>query len=309
MNYLASLFATLFFSIFCSQLWAAPIVIQTTNDNVILLKPAKRIVVLEFSLLDDLLQLGVKPIALASSRADEGSNPPFLLPQLINMIDVGTRQQPNLEKIMQLHPDLIIADSTMQHEIYPLLKQIAPTLMLNGLLGDTETQIHNLKLLAEATGSRNKVEPIANQLRSKYQAAKKIGNAHPARIIVGYVSQAGQFQALTANALTSKILNDFAHPNLITISRKEQSIYLPLETLLVQDPDSIIVLLTDGDLHPYRVLTKRPLWNELRAVKTKHVYFMDRDIWAKNHGVLATELLLEQAEKTGFLRNEARLNS
>lgn len=282
---------------------AQPIVSQITDSQPLLTKPAKRIVVLEFSLLDDLLQLGVKPIGLASSRVDEGTNPPFLMPEINDIIDVGTRQQPNLEKIMSLKPDLIVADTTLQAEIYPLLKQIAPTIMLNGLLGDPNVQIQNLKILSQATGTQDKVDALSERLLVKYAAAKKMGIAHPASVIIGYANNAGQFQALTANALTSKILKDFAHPNLITVSREEQSTPIPVETLLALNPDSIIVLLTNGNPNPYYALIKKPLWKQLSAVKNKRIYFMDRDIWAKNHGVLATELLLKEAEETGFLSN------
>lgn len=282
----------------------APIAIQIGKNTLNLVSPAKRIVVLEFSLLDDLIQLGVKPIGIAKSRLDEGTNPPFLLDQIKGIPDVGTRQQPNLESIKALHPDLIVADVTMQGELYPVLKQIAPTLLLNGLQGDPRTQIDNLRLLAKATGREKQVPHLSARLMTAYAHAKSISAGHKGTIIIGYISSAGQFQALTANALTSTILKDFGRNNVITVSRKEQSTPLSLETMLAQDPDSIIILLTDGDKSPYQMLsTRNPLWKELRAVRTKHIYFMDRDIWAKNHGLLATELLLKEAEKSGFLNN------
>lgn len=266
--------------------------------------PAKKIIVLEFSLLDDLLQLGIKPYAIASSRSDEGTNPPFLLDQIRNLPEVGTRQQPNLEKLSAMKPDLIIADQTMQADIYPLLKEIAPTLLLNGLLGNIETQIKNLKILADATGKQQNVDALAKELKKEYERAVQLGKQHPSRVIIGYASYAGEFQALTDNALTSTMLKAFSHPNLIKVTRKEQSTPLPMESLLALDPDSLIILLTDGNRQPYLALTKHPLWQELRAVKTKHVYFMDRDIWAKNHGILATRLLIKNAIDSGFLTNQ-----
>jgi len=291
-----------------TNIFAQAITIQSLKGEITLSKPAKRIVVLEFSLLDDLLQLGIKPIALASSRADEGTNPPFLMPQIAGIEEVGTRQQPNLEKIIALHPDLIVADITLQENIYPLLNNIAPTLMLNGLLGKVETQIDNLNKLAQATNTQDKVPALKETLIKQYEHAKQMAIKHPANVMIGYANIAGQFQALTANALTSQILDEFAHPNLMTISREEQSTFIPMETLLVKDPDSIIILLTDGDLNPYYTLIRQPLWKELRAVKTRHLYFMDRDIWAKNHGFQATLLLLKEAEQSGFLVNRPNLS-
>jgi len=205
---------------------------------------------------------------------------------------------------MQLKPDLIVADITMQKDLYPLLKQIAPTIMLNGLLGDLDTQIKNTEILAKATNTLNKIPNLTKELKDQYRKAKQDGAKHKNTVIIGFISSAGKFQALTANALTSEILKDFSHPNLIKVSRKEQATFIPIETLVAMNPSNIIILLTNGDTRPYSKYIKKPLWYKLNAVKTKKIYFMDRDIWAKNHGLLATKLLIDEAYETGFISNK-----
>lgn len=53
-----------------------------------------------------------------------------LVGQEMDYTSVGTREQPNLEVISSLQPDLIIADAERHKGIYKDLQQIAPTIVL-----------------------------------------------------------------------------------------------------------------------------------------------------------------------------------
>ena len=277
--------------------------IALANDKVIP-QGQKRIVVLEFSLLDDLLALGVTPIGTASSQADEGGDPPYLAAKMANIARVGTRQQPNLEQIMALKPDLIIADTTFQSALYPQLQKIAPTIMLNGLNGDIQIQKANLKILAKLTNTNSQYQAQLKQLNQTMHKAIQLGQAYPGSTLIGFADDKGQFHALTANALASNVLAKLNHPNVITVSRKTQAVMIPVETMITKNPDNIIILLTDGNKQQLAKLQKNPLWQQVPAVKAGHVYLMDRDIWAKSHGILAFNLMLQQALQTGFLSNK-----
>lgn len=263
----------------------------------------KRIVVLEFSLFDDLTALGITPVGIASSQADEGGDPPYLAAKMATIARVGTRQQPNLEQIMALKPDLIIADTTFQANIYPELQKIAPTIMLNGLNGNLETQKQNLKILAKLTNTTSQYQQQLNQLNQTMQKAEQLGQQHPGSTLIGFVDDKGQFHALTANALASTILAKLSHPNVITVKRKTQEVIIPVETIIAKNPKNIIVLLTDGQKQQLVKLQQNPLWQQVPAVKAGRVYLMDRDVWAKSHGILAFNILLKQALQSGFLTN------
>lgn len=73
-------------------------------------KGAKRIVALEFSFVDALAALNVKPVGIADDNKKNRMIKP-LRDKIGNYTSVGTRKQPNLEEISKLKPDLIIADS------------------------------------------------------------------------------------------------------------------------------------------------------------------------------------------------------
>lgn len=76
----------------------------------------ERIVALEWSASEILLTMGVQPIAVADI---EGMKK-FLRPEGLSsdITDIGTVQEPNLEAIAELEPDLIIAEKWGQSALY-----------------------------------------------------------------------------------------------------------------------------------------------------------------------------------------------
>ncbi|KAF6582703.1 ABC transporter substrate-binding protein, partial [Paenibacillus sp. EKM205P] len=72
-------------------------------------KPAQRVVVLEWTFTEDLIALGVQPVG----NADNANYKVYVTPEAAldsNVVDVGTRNEPNLEAIASLKPDLIISN-------------------------------------------------------------------------------------------------------------------------------------------------------------------------------------------------------
>jgi len=86
----------------------------------------KRIVALDWTMAEYLLALGIVPIGV--SEANDMHNwvgLPIPIPE--GIVDIGPRIKPNLEKIAQLSPDLIVGTSSLTVLHYDALQQIAPT--------------------------------------------------------------------------------------------------------------------------------------------------------------------------------------
>src|SRR5690554_378402 len=87
----------------------------------------QRVVVLEWTYAEDVLALGVQPVGAADiENYNKWVNIGTELSS--EVVDVGTRQEPNLETIASLEPDLIIAVSFRHKPILDQLNAIAPTL-------------------------------------------------------------------------------------------------------------------------------------------------------------------------------------
>lgn len=89
----------------------------------------QRIVSLYTTPLANLLALDLKPIAITPATGVQDEFPPYLAEQVEEMEIVGINYEPNLEIIAQLKPDLILGWD-FHEQTYPLLSQIAPTLLL-----------------------------------------------------------------------------------------------------------------------------------------------------------------------------------
>ena len=84
-----------------------------------------RVVVLDTGELDSAMSLGVTPVGAV--EAVEGLGLPSYLEGTGGVENVGTIEEPNLEKIATLEPDLILSSKLRHEPIYDKLSQIAPT--------------------------------------------------------------------------------------------------------------------------------------------------------------------------------------
>jgi len=87
-----------------------------------------RVVSLNWTLTEQLIELGIAPIAATdlSGYQDWVAKPS--LPT--NIIDLGTRAEPNLGRLARLEPQLILINET-HHALLPQLEQIAPVIFFN----------------------------------------------------------------------------------------------------------------------------------------------------------------------------------
>lgn len=284
-----------------------PITIVAENGPITISKKPERIIVLEFGILDELKLLGVKPIGMGKSDNTEGQDPAHLLEFSKDIVSVGTRDEPNLEAIAKLKPDLIIGDNSFVLNILPQLKKIAPTVLLNGILGDPNEQIKNLKILAKITDTEEKVPDIIKHYEKiRYNALEISKKNKKQTVLIGYVTPSGIFRVLTSNAIATPILKELNKDNLIRETDVMHRIEITAEGVISKNPDQIAILLTDGNMLPYYKLASNPLWNEVRAVKENQIYFLDRNVWGKTHGIEALEIMYQEAINSGFLLSQPK---
>ncbi|MDX1587567.1 MAG: iron-siderophore ABC transporter substrate-binding protein [Oleiphilaceae bacterium] len=93
----------------------------------------QRVVALNWSLTGDLLELGITPVGVADI---EGYNQWVVNPPLPERVaDVGTRAEPNIERIAALEPDLILL-STDQKGLAGTMERVAPVLWFDAFRRD-----------------------------------------------------------------------------------------------------------------------------------------------------------------------------
>ncbi|NEQ42350.1 MAG: iron-siderophore ABC transporter substrate-binding protein [Leptolyngbya sp. SIOISBB] len=251
-----------------------------------------QVVVLDTAPLDAAIAMDVIPIG---AWIDE-TFPAYLGDRTDGMVTLGSAGQPNLEKIAQLQPDLILGSKVGGEAVYSQLSQIAPTILTegNGREGNWPEQ---LKVYGDALGKRDRV----NQLLAKYQqqletVRQQIGTPEDTVVSVVFSYQ-NHFGFYSHTSFAGSILKDvgFARPTIQTqpISATYLSV-VSKEAFQDLDGDVIFLLVNDGeDTLTYEEFAQDPLFSQLSAVKNGQVYPVLTEVWTAGRNILAAQQVLQ----------------
>jgi ABC-type Fe3+-hydroxamate transport system substrate-binding protein len=103
--------------------------ISAANGEIEIAGTPQRVVFMEYELVEDAVTLGIVPIGVCE-RDSINRWVPLPEPLDDSIVDVGTRDEPDMEAILGLEPDLIIAAKPRQDETLEQLEAIAPTVQL-----------------------------------------------------------------------------------------------------------------------------------------------------------------------------------
>lgn len=258
-------------------------------QRVVLLSPA-------FDL-DNLLSLGVKPVGTTLFTNRDYQIPPYLEDQAAGIESVGTLVQPDLEKILQLDPDLIIA-SAYHRRIYRRLSQIAPT-----VASELRAESVREKLMETANfvNRTEKAEELLDNYQQKLTEFKEAMGDRLEEIEVSLVRvrQDGIFLYVKCSA-SGIILEDagLQRPHSQDdCPRGQTRVKISLEKIDQADADVIFVWgQLEGDQKAREQLEGSPLWDQLEAVRNNRVYIVPEAYWFFP-GAQGTDLLIDDLFK------------
>jgi len=259
-----------------------------------LVKPPKKIIALEFAFVDALGSLGVSPVGIA----DDGDKTRILPSLKINeYTSVGARKAPSLEAITKLRPDLILADSKRHSQAFGQLNKIAPTLVLDGLGEDYESDLKTLGLIAKALGKEKelskRMEIHQDFLKEKQIRFSKIKDK---KILFAVSWEEGVHIHTPVGfvpSLFKKIGLSYVDTGSLLNNASEK---INLEQLLKLNPDILIVARRPNKIM-FDEWMKSPLWKILKASKTGQVFFVNQTLWTRMRGISSAEAILSDLEK------------
>lgn len=151
---------------------AAAVTITDSRGSHDFAKPPERVVILSWELVEQVLELDVTPVAIADIK---GYRTWVVHPNLPDGVgDVGTRQEPNLEKIAELKPDLILA-SDHQNVFVDKLETIAPVLHFDPFKQDHNNYLASREIyrdLARLFGREELAQRRLDELDQRLSALK-----------------------------------------------------------------------------------------------------------------------------------------
>ncbi|WAL62619.1 ABC transporter substrate-binding protein [Thermocoleostomius sinensis] len=233
----------------------------------------QRIVVLDDRfLLDPLLALDIKPVGAAICAY---CIPSETLNQFVaDVSPVGHWEQPSLEKILSLKPDLIVGH-VWQEQYYALLAAIAPTVMI-----DTDSEVDfkkNLKYLAEILDRSEQAKEILAEYNERIQKFRQqLGEKLKTKTVsVVHLYDLTVHVYGSDISVHSQVMNDAGIEFIPAYKNLKGYLQLSLEDLPNWDADILFVdILQKEDSEKLKSLSflKQPIWSTLKAVQNDRVY-------------------------------------
>ncbi|WP_083676372.1 stalk domain-containing protein [Paenibacillus sp. FSL H8-0548] len=256
----------------------------------------KRVVILFNGGVDISVLLGVKPVGAVESYVQQ----PFyeyIRSSLIGTKTLGDETQPNIEAIVGLKPDVIIATKDRHEKIYDQLKAIAPTIVTTDLADWQD----NLKVTSEVLNK----EEIATKFIADWKVkvadfkSKLAAKDKGAEVSIIRINPNGSARAYNTG-FAYKIFQElgFATPKAQLGTKQEIINVTSKEQVSLLDGDYIFDFTTDwdGDGAIFKLQKEwidSPLWANLNAVKNKKYYKVNAVTWNLSGGAMAAKLMLD----------------
>ncbi|WP_328929144.1 iron-siderophore ABC transporter substrate-binding protein [Streptomyces sp. NBC_00190] len=144
------------------------ITVDTAQGQVALDKPATKVVTLEWTYTEELVALGVTPVGNADNKGYGTWITAKGAGLAESVTDVGSRNEPSLEKIRALQPDLIVIDDDRSKANLKALQGIAPVVSFKYTTKpQLDTMKKNFTELAKALGREDKAAEVTRQIDTK----------------------------------------------------------------------------------------------------------------------------------------------
>ena len=272
--------------------FASAVTVKDAKGEFTLDKTPSRVVVLEYSFVDALAQVGVSPVGVADDNKIDR-----ILPQVREKIaawqSVGTRSQPSLEVIASLKPDLIIADPSRHTAVFEELKKIAPTVMFDSRHESYQENLETAQKIGDLVGKSAEMKAKINE-HNDYIAniAKNLG-VQGKKASFG-TSREDKFNIQNDNGYVGSFLTTLGFAP-TKLNSDQAFVEINLEQLVMEKPEYLFIA-HYRDESIARKWEAEPLWNAIPAVKANHVYSVDSDMWARGRGLEASKIMAKQIE-------------
>jgi ABC-type Fe3+-hydroxamate transport system substrate-binding protein len=162
----------------------------------------KRVVALEWDGVENLVALGVTPVG----AADLGDYRTFVsVPIPRGITDVGTRQEPSIERIAKLRPDLIVLPSNRVGRNLSTLRKIAKVLITHPYDGDHfDAMVRDFRALGRAVGKPARAAAVLRGMNATFGGLRtRLKHARRAGIRVTVATPGGTPSSPAVRLFTS----------------------------------------------------------------------------------------------------------
>ncbi|MBM7687393.1 iron ABC transporter substrate-binding protein [Enterococcus ureilyticus] len=276
---------------------ATTITVNDSNGSIEVPKNPKKVVVFDNGSLDTMDALGVGDTVVGAPT----KNLPDYLSDYKKVESAGGIKEPDLEKINELKPDMIII-SGRQQDFQDKLSKIAPTIYLSVDAKDTwNSTKKNIETLAEIFDKKDEAKTKITDLEKEIADVKEKAEASNDKALVVLVNE-GQLSAYGTGSRFGIVHDTFGFKqadDAIEASTHGQSV--SYEYVLEKNPDILFVVdrtkAIGGDDTNDNV-ENNELVKQTNAGKNGKVITLQPDVWYLSGGGLeSTHLMIEDVQK------------
>ncbi|WP_174613050.1 ABC transporter substrate-binding protein [Virgibacillus ihumii] len=267
----------------------------------------ENIVALEWTYAENLLALGIQPAGVADLDGfHQWVNIDKEFDESVK--DVGTRQEPNLEAISRLNPDLIIAVKFRHEQYLDKLKEIAPVVTFAPYSKEaSKNQLQNMideyKTLAKIVDKQDKAEQTIADMnafidKQKQRVADAGLKGEKYVATQAFTAQnTPTIRIFTKNSMVSQVMSKLGFENAYETDKTEiygytQAGVEALQTFQGKDLQFLYIVQNDDNIFENQ-LKGNPVWENLSFVKNGNTHKLPGDTWTFG-GVLSAKVLAEQ---------------
>ncbi|GAB4130828.1 MAG: hypothetical protein OHK0050_45010 [Roseiflexaceae bacterium] len=245
----------------------------------------ERVVVLDETLADSLLVLGMTPVGSTTYYGLDGFSA-HLAGRLAGVENLGQYGSPSVERIVALQPDLILSDSYTADEIYDQLQAIAPTVVYTD-----EYTYPLVRAVARTVGREEQAEQrIRNYEQLASQAREQVASIVAGKTVALVRVFGSELRIEGGIGYTGPVLwhaLGLTPHRLVDLSTWNTK--YSLETIPDLDADLIFFMPEIDGADMAKQLEASPLWQNLPAVKNGQVYTLAGYSHWLTYGILANE--------------------
>lgn len=257
-------------------------------------KAPKRIVILDNLYGEILDPLDITPVGATTGQADSQEFSTLFKKQYkdAKVVSVGWQGNPDLDKIAELKPDLILMTGE-QEDLYDELSEIAPTVGYQ-INTDENWDYHETSLkVAEIFDKRDEMKKDLDRLDAREAVFAE-------NVKAKFGNQKLMYLRVTDNDIRYYAYGHFGYLyDTYHFNRAET--FNPDDMLQVIDPDKLkdinpdlLIVQADSQELLDNKLKNTPVWTSLKAVQNNRVIYADYSTYMLGFGIVSQEAIMKQ---------------
>ena len=257
-------------------------------------KVPKRIVILDNLYGEILDPLHITPVGATTGQADSQEFSTLFKKQYkdAKVVSVGWQGNPDLDKIAELKPDLILMTGE-QEDLYDELSEIAPTVGYQ-INTDENWDYHETSLkVAEIFDKRDEMKKDLDRVDAREAVFAE-------NVKAKFGNQKLMYLRVTDNDIRYYAYGHFGYLyDTYHFNRAET--FNPDDMFQVIDPDKLkdinpdlLIVQADSQELLENKLKNNPVWSSLKAVQNNKVIYADYSIYMLGFGIVSQEAIMKQ---------------